>query len=268
MKWILWAATLVVLMAGKAMAVGSLAEINVYDRAERKALPVYWHEGKAYVVGKPGNEYQVMLRNRAGTDVLAVVSVDGVNVVTGETAQPAQSGYVIDTWNSLDIKGWRKSLARTAAFYFTELPDSYAARTGRPDNVGVIGVALFKRKAPVIQPYEPSQPRRENNDYNSPEAGKSSPAPAAPADSARRPAQAESRAEEKDKSLGTGHGRNENSQARYVDFERASSSPDEVVTVYYDSRANLAARGIIGVEPWREPQPFPARFAADPPRRW
>jgi len=35
-----------------------------------------------------------------------------------------------------DINGWRKSQSSTAAFYFTELPDAYAARTGRPDNVG------------------------------------------------------------------------------------------------------------------------------------
>ena len=50
----------------------------------------------------------------------------------------------------VDIAGWRKNLARTAAFYFTELPDSYAARTGRPDHVGVIGVAVFReRVAPV-----------------------------------------------------------------------------------------------------------------------
>jgi hypothetical protein len=101
---------------------------------------VYWHEGKAYVVGKPGNEYQVNVRSR-GEEVLAVVSVDGVNVVTGETAAAQQSGYLLSPGRSMEIRGWRKSLESIAAFYFTELPDSYAARTGRPENVGVIGVA-------------------------------------------------------------------------------------------------------------------------------
>ena len=37
-------------------------------------------------------------------------------------------------------------MQRIAAFYFTELENSYAARTGRPDNVGVIGVAVFRKK--------------------------------------------------------------------------------------------------------------------------
>jgi hypothetical protein len=242
-----------VFAAGQALALGNFADVTVYDRVEQRTLPVYWHEGRAYLVGKPGNEYQIAVRNRAGQDVLAVVSVDGVNVVSGETASASQSGYVIDTWRGMDIKGWRKSLSRTAAFYFTELPDSYAARTGRPENVGVIGVALFRRKA--------EQPPMS---FNAPFVLKDR------SDSAGGSAQAAPRAEEKrENSLGTGHGRGETSQARYVGFERASAAPDEVITLYYDSYANLAARGVIRPEYSRhEPQPFPERFVADPPRRW
>jgi len=239
------------LAAGQALALGNFADVTLYDRAEQRTLPVYWHEGRAYVAGRPGNEYQITVRNRAGQDVLAVVSVDGINAVSGETASASQSGYVIDSWRAMDIKGWRKSLARTAAFYFTELPDSYAARTGRPENVGVIGVALFRRKME-----EP--PLSFNKPFGMKER----------ADSAAGSVQSVPRAAE-EKSLGTGHGRGETSQARYVGFERATASPEEVITLYYDSYANLAARGIIRPEYSRhEPQPFPARFVPDPPRRW
>ena len=97
-----------------------------------------------------GSEYSVRIRNINGGRLLAVTSVDGVNVISGETASPAQSGYVLDPYACADIAGWRKNLARTAAFYFTELPDSYAARTGRPDNVGVIGVAVFRERIPPV----------------------------------------------------------------------------------------------------------------------
>ncbi|MBL7998181.1 MAG: hypothetical protein JNL32_06030, partial [Candidatus Kapabacteria bacterium] len=45
-----------------------------------------------------------------------------------------QSGYVLDAGGSADIRGWRKSLDDVAQFTFTRLSDSYAARTGRPDN--------------------------------------------------------------------------------------------------------------------------------------
>ena len=252
----------------QASAIGHIADITVVDRHQQRTLQVYWHEGRAYVEGKPGNEYQIVLRNQAGQDVLAVVSVDGVNVVTGETAAPSQGGYVIDQWQRLDVAGWRKSLSRTAAFYFTELPDSYAARTGRPQNVGVIGAAFYRRKS-EMQSYAPQynsapegrvmrdRAERENSN-TSRESGavaKSMQAPAAPA---------------QDRQLGTGHGRCENSQARTVNFERATSTPEEVVTIYYDSRTNLIARGIIPENHWqrREPRPFPARFVPDPPPRW
>ena len=235
MKTLLAVVAVVTLLAAHpALAQGRIVDLSIYDRTEGRRLPVYWHEGRAYIAGKPGNEYQVALRSRQSQDVLAVVSVDGVNVITGETAHPSQSGYVLSPRASLDILGWRKNLSQTAAFYFTSLPDSYAARTGRPDDVGVIGVALFRRK--VQQP----QPLSE----------------AAPA------ARAESRG---DAQLGTGHGRREHSPATHVTFERATVSPAEVITLYYDSHANLLARGIIR-DPVRvapQPRPFPG-FVPDP----
>ena len=236
------------LCAGTVHAHGRLVDVTVYDRTEARSLAVYWHAGRAYVVGKPGNEYQISVRNRQRDDVLAVVAVDGVNVISGENANPSQTGYVLSPGQGYDILGWRKSLAETAAFYFTALGDSYAARTGRPDNVGAIGVAVFRKKAPVAIAPAPEMSRREAN------AG----AAAAP------------RAQE-DARLGTGHGRRESSVVHEVTFERASSAPAEMITLYYDSYRNLVARGVIResqppVAPL--PQPFPGagvRFAADPP---
>jgi hypothetical protein len=241
------AASLAVLLGAQAWAHGSLAELSVYDRTEGRRAQVYWHEGKAYVVGTPGNEYQVTVRNRLGEELLAVVSVDGVNVITGETADPSQSGYVLAPRSALDIRGWRKSLARTAAFYFTSIPDSYAARTGRPHDVGVIGVALFRRK-----PAEPPAP-----------VGRI--APADRASGAGASADAAKSAESSQPRLGTGWGRDETSHARFVAFERASAEPAEVITLYYDSHRNLVARGVIRepvpVAPL--PRPFPG-FAPPP----
>src|SRR5688572_18023862 len=152
-------AALAASLALSAQAVGRLADLSIFDRSTGRELPVHWHEGRAYVVGKPGNEYQVVVRNRSGEDLLTVVSVDGVNVVNGETANPRQAGYLLEPWRETRIAGWRKSLAEIAAFYFTSLPDSYAGRTGRPNNVGVIGVAVFQRREPPppvsVAPAEP-----------------------------------------------------------------------------------------------------------------
>jgi hypothetical protein len=70
-----------------------------------------------------------------------------------------------------------------------------------------------------------------------------------------------------EKNLGTGHGRNETSHARYVAFERESDTPNEVIVVGYDTYANLVARGIIPTRSARDPNPFPAQFVPDPPVR-
>ena len=88
----LWSAaaalTLGALASPHAPAMGALAELGVYDRTEGRPLAIHWHEGRAYVVGKPGNEYQLVLRNRGREDLLAIVSLDGVNAISGETADP------------------------------------------------------------------------------------------------------------------------------------------------------------------------------------
>lgn len=232
--------------SAQAAAVGAVADVTVFDRTEGRQLPVYWHEGRAYVAGRPGNEYAVRVRNRGREEVLAMVSVDGVNVIIGETANPAQSGYVLSPWRLLDISGWRKSPANVAAFYFTPLPDSYAARTGRPDHVGVIGVAMFRRKQ------EPQPIGRI--------------APLAPAPQARSEARnAAGAAAESAAKLGTGYGRDETSHARTVSFERATSEPAETVMIYYDSHRNLVARGVIK-EPPRLPHPHPFPGFVPPPQ--
>jgi len=258
MKFVQWAgaALLAAASAGcstPATAGSGLADLTVYDRNEGRPLPVYWHQGRAWVVGKPGNEYQLNVRSRRGEEVLAVLSVDGVNVISGETATVQQSGYVLQPGRALEVKGWRKDLSRTAAFYFTSLPDSYAARTGRPDNVGAIGVALFRKKAPEPVPFSQVAPAAPLAKSEAKERSDSAPGGAG----ASRQAEAQ---------LGTGHGRNETSPARQVTFERATQEPAETVVIYYDSYQNLLARGIIPrvAPPRTVPNPFPG-FVADPP---
>jgi hypothetical protein len=257
-----------VVMAGPAHAVGGLADVEVYDRAENRTLPVYFHGGRYYVVGRPGNEYQVTIRNRQSADIMTVVSVDGVNAVSGETAHWSQTGYVFGPGTSYAISGWRKSLQRVARFYFTELDNSYAARTGRPENVGVIGVAVFRSKtAPAIGLGRLWDQKRESN---RPEPARAD-APAGAestmgnsADAVNRQPAATPAPPAVEKSLGTGHGASEHSPVRYTSFERVSASPDEVITIYYDSYRNLLAQGIIQAPSIARPSPFPGRFVPDP----
>jgi hypothetical protein len=241
-----------VALAGREVApwyIQQLARVEVFDRTAGYTLPVHVHENRLYVVGEPGHQYEVRLANRTGERLLAVTSVDGVNVINGKTADERQSGYVLDAGDRVNIEGWRKSLDEVATFYFTKPSKSYAARTGRPENVGVIGVAVFRERRPCCG-YVPFEER----DRISPQSS------AEPAD--------ESLARRR-QDLGTGHGHREASRAEYVDFQRASHVPDETIVIHYDSRKNLLARGVIqDSRRYAErdhPNPFPAgMFVPDP----
>jgi hypothetical protein len=240
------------LPAAQACAPG-IARVDVYDRSDDRVLDIHRQRGRQYVVGQPGHEYAIRIRNCNDRRVLAVVSVDGVNVVTGETAAPDQSGYVIEAYGYVTIEGWRKDLERTAAFYFSDPGDAYAARTGRPDDLGVIGVALFREREPrwMYSPEAVAAP-----------PGAAREAPAADAGASRQAMESSPGAP-----LGTGHGRREWSPARRVEFERANTRPDQRVVIRYDRRENLVARGVLPrPRPWREPDPFPGAlgFVPDP----
>jgi hypothetical protein len=244
----LLAVLLFVCLAPSVSPAGTFADVEIYDRSNGSTLPIYRHRGRLYVAGEPRHQYEIRVRNASGGRVLAVTSVDGVNVVTGETASEQQGGYVLGAHDSVRIEGWRKSLHDVATFYFTSLGDSYAARTGRPDNVGVIGVALFQERLPQAL----------NESYDS--AKRDAPAAAAP-ESSGSVARAE-------RQLGTGHGHREHSAAQYVDFERASSTADDTIVIYYDSIRNLQAQGVVPrhrpTYGKHGPKPFPNGFVPNP----
>ena len=109
----LGAAAALALCAPLQALAGVAVDVEILDRATGEVLPVYWHHGERHVAGEPGREYEIRLRSRDGCRVLAVTSVDGVNVITGKTASPSQSGYVIDPWGGVRIDGWRDGSKRS-----------------------------------------------------------------------------------------------------------------------------------------------------------
>ena len=247
------------------VAAGDLVQLDVVDRDNGQVLPEYRHRGQDWIAGVPGHRYSVRLTNTTGERVLVVLSVDGVNAVTGQTASPSQGGYVLEPWESAEIAGWRKSLDDIAQFVFTDLPDSYAARTGRPANVGVVGVAVFRERQlrPVYAP-PPVPPIASGMARN--EARKAA-APAASADRAMA-----SEAEAMPQRLGTGHGQREWAPVGRTDFVRATRNPQQVSQLRYDDAETLAAIGVLPrpYAPYARttPRAFPNGFVADPPRDW
>jgi hypothetical protein len=273
------AALLAVAGGPAACADGRLVQVDVLDRDSGDVLHVWRDHGRPVVAGRPGARYAVRLVNNSGERVLAVVAIDGVNVVSGETASVGQRGYVLEPWQRTDITGWRKSDDEVAAFEFTSLANSYAARTGRPNDVGVIGVAVF-REAPMLEvsnaaPIAPPSPPVASPRVDAQAMSKAAPAAAAgtlapaPVQEARRARDAETastdaaRAPER---LGTGHGAREGSLVRVTTFQRASTQPEQRIDIRYDSLDNLVAAGIV--PPPRVATGAPHAFPADPPREY
>ena len=276
-----------------ALSMGDIAEVTVIDRDDGARLPLHYYRGEYWIAGRPGAKYAIEIRNRMGERVLAVTSVDGVNVISGDTASWSQSGYVLDGGEHYKITGWRKTDSEVAAFTFTASPNSYAARTGRPGNIGVIGVALFREKqreiayvapevssAPPPPPYEPPAPGGIPSPTAAPvaaearsPAAREAPAPAhdraaGSGHSASEPSAAEVVTRPK---LGTGHGGRESSFVVNVEFERLQSQPNEVIRIRYDSLDNLVAMGIIerphSIVPSADPFPGSPEpgYVPDPP---
>jgi hypothetical protein len=273
MKRVIFGAVFVVLAAScEAHNVGSIAEIMVVDRESGVALPMHPYHGEYWVAGQAGAHYAIEIHNRIGERVLAVTSIDGVNVLSGATASWDQAGYVFGPGEGYQITGWRKSDAIVAAFTFTDSPNSYAERTGRPANVGVIGVAIFRERqpqpayAPPTIGQSPVDLAGTRRSESAPMAGNESSAKTQARDSL---AMAQSVPALPAPKLGTGHGEREYSYVNYTEFSRLQSQPNEIIRIHYDSLDNLFAMGIVRRPIPTVPNPFPGsalpQFVPDPP---
>jgi len=251
--------------AAEAGAAGRLADVQVIDRDSGAVLTTYRHGGDFWIAGRFGGRYAISIQSRVGERLLAVTSVDGVNVVSGESASVQQTGYVFGAYQGYQIDGWRKSDREVAAFTFTAPPDSYAARTGRAANVGVIGVALFRERPDPVEAEPPMNEPRMNERLGAlrDEAafrslnGAAKAAAAAPSATSAAP------------QLGTGHGERVASAVDHTNFDRLTTQPNETIRLRYDSYEHLVAMGVIRPVPVvpARPDPFPASpgYLPDPP---
>jgi hypothetical protein len=247
--------------------------------------PTFEHAGETYVLGQVGERYTLRVINRTGRRIEAVVSVDGRDVVDGRPGDfRNKRGYLVPAWGHVDIDGWRLSARQAAAFRFTSVADSYAARMGSARNVGVIGVAVFPervyppRRPQPITPWPQSRrgyrppaadeaaeaapeyaPRADAEGARPPATnsakGKAAPAPSAsgsasaPAEAARSRdgalAGAEPAPPRQRPGLGTEFGESVTSHVREVAFVRANPTvPSLVLGLRYNDRQGLVAMGV------------------------
>jgi hypothetical protein len=237
----------------------------------------YHHAGETFVLGQLGSRYTLRVSNHTGRRIEAVVSVDGRDVIDGRPGDfRSKRGYLVPAWGSVDIDGWRISHAQAAAFRFSSVPDSYAARTGSAREVGVVGVAIFPERyvpppvyrrpyavpgpTPYPYPYPRDDYRRDRSYDEAPSAegsrSGSAPAPrdAAPPASSAEPdsgralgkgAHAEAMPPRHRPGLGTEYGESVSSPIYEVEFVRASAyRPSTFLGIRYNDRDGLLAMGV------------------------
>jgi hypothetical protein len=258
------------------------------EAVDGSALPTFVQRGQGYVLGEPGARYNVRVTNPTSERVEVVVTVDGRDAISGSVGDyVTQRGYLIEPWGSVLIDGFRQSLDEVAAFRFTGRGRSYSALRGTPENVGVIGVAVFPEKVrpqPVRrrQPISAAPPTYDESYRNS--YAPSAPAAPRAAESGAGAARDGYRGDDSPRksegsasgpsNIGTQYGESQRSSVVEVDFERRSKThPVAVLRLRYDDYDGLQARGIdlssVGYAYYgapREPDPFPhsSRFAPPP----
>jgi hypothetical protein len=215
------------------------------------SLRTFQQGGQTFVLGRHGQHYAVVIRNRTSDRLEVVLSVDGRDAVHGRRSNLSRDrGYVLAPNGMVRIEGFRTSMETVAAFRFTDPSDSFAGRMGETSSLGVLQVAVFReRAADAIAMDRMKRPMR-----------------AASPRSARRPMM-----DRETQNLGTQFGETHENRAVGVSFVRDGRGVSQFVTLRYDDEAGLEARG-IEVRPMEIEQPMirhrrmsPTRFTQPPP---
>jgi len=268
---------------------------------------VYYRNGRGYLLGSIGDRYEIRVTNRSDRRIEAVVTVDGRDAIDGRKGDfQSKRGYVIAPHDSVTVDGWRLSRDEVAAFRFSSVRNSYAARMGDVRNVGVIGVAIFPEKRryrpprpvwrPRPRPFPDSRAEGKGRDRYYDEDSLADAEEAAPPaaglgsagdyDHGARESRSKSarRGGRSRPGLGTAYGERRWSETRETTFRRANHSrPAKVLALFYNDRDGLLALGIDPGPPyyyddddddhWRRwfADPFPegrGRRYSEPPPGW
>jgi hypothetical protein len=247
-----------------ALVPGNLVAVSVQvDGRPASLYPATDASERYYLEARSGSRYAVTLCNRSGERLGVVLSVDGLNAISGgrDSSSPGRM-YVLDPWQSTSVQGWRTSLQDVRQFTFVDERRSYAARTGQAnEKMGWIEVAVYRERRPypraVATPFpEPRAGRSEDDAARDrgqsqavPPAASASGSPAQPtarAEAAAPPAGFEREA--KSSYPGTGWGDHAHDPVMLVSFD-PEREPIQKTTLRYEYHRTLVALGILPEPP-------------------
>lgn len=136
-------------------------ELNV--SVNGKAVREFYKDGNFFIEARNGSEYSIKLKNHSHKKIMAVFSVDGVDVLKGGKASDAQSGYIVNPYSHVVINGYRIDDNNVATFKFDDGKNSYATQVdydfdkkkiekvkkgelAAAKNNGIIGIRIWEEK--------------------------------------------------------------------------------------------------------------------------
>ncbi len=142
-------------------------ELNVLVNG--KPVREYFHNNRFFIEAKNGTEYSLKLKNHSHKKIMAVISVDGVDVLKGQKGAEAESGYIVAPYSHINIVGYRIDDGAVATFKFSDGKTSYATQVEQKfdpiqlekvekgeiapaQNNGVIGIRIWEEKETVLIP--------------------------------------------------------------------------------------------------------------------
>lgn len=248
-------------------------EVRVHGNPAREYVD---REGVTWVEGRKGSEYLLRVINQTYGRILVAASVDGLSVMDGKAASlHSDQGYIIGARSNMAIPGWRLDDYSVAKFRFGGPESSYAAASGQPMDIGVIGCAVF------LEQYVPPAPSIYNGPNYGPivhcrgmstfgSTGSRGPVGAMYAASCyNMSAGVTPVADCASPSLGTEFGEKTGHRVTEVTFVRQEPA-HEVLSIRYGTKEELIRRGIdLNQRPEvGRPNPFPADRGCVPPTGW
>ncbi|MBN1663049.1 MAG: hypothetical protein JW943_05560 [Deltaproteobacteria bacterium] len=266
-------ATIFILFVFLSSSAGAMVSGNAVDVSivtdDGTILPTYHaktrHDVKKfYAEAGKGDHYRIEVRNRLNRRVGLVIAVDGRNIISGSKSwlKNNERMYILEPYGFGEYSGWRTAQDRINRFYFTDVPESYAAAFGDESAMGIIAVAVYpevRHCKPSISRFWPSLGANEEM-KSAGTADKSAARDEAPSSSMRESKGRQSEPEQKLESAGTGYGRDEYSPSRIVAFEPERRAV-ETICVKYEWRSTLCKLGVIACE--RPPRQAPNRLWDD-----
>jgi len=235
-----------------------------------KEVAQYEHNDQIFIEAREGTEYSITVKNNTHLRKLAVVTVDGINVLNGKVqGNEAGNGYIINAWNSIDINGFRKDTNTVGAFKFCKKESSYCNEKGLSGNNGVIGVRLYDEA--IIWTYSSNAYfNQKTPDYICTSSFSSNTSDQTRGEHYKSsgPIKRQKLTTSSDDSfkLGTTWGKKINDSVKVVDFNVGTTFEEFII--YYDTRKNLEEMGITFKKEKQVSLPQAFGGFATPPDGW